>query len=72
MDCCNKEKKDTQSNTLSNSFVKNKIFLLCLLSIISALGAIFIFKVPTSSLLTFGLFLLCPLLHIFMMKNHKH
>lgn len=52
--------------------MKNKIFPLCLLGIVAGLGAIFIFKVPLSSIFTFGFILLCPLLHLFMMKNHKH
>lgn len=36
--------------------------------------AITVFKVPVSTVATSAIFLACPLLHIFMMKNgnHKH
>lgn len=36
--------------------------------------AITVFKVPVSTVATTAIFLACPLLHIFMMKNgnHKH
>lgn len=70
MDCCNNKGNHNQSNYFS--FIKSKMFLLCLFGIAAALGAIYIFKIPASSLFTLGIFLLCPLLHIFMMKNHKH
>lgn len=42
----------------------------CLLLIPVALGAIYIFKIPVTSLLPWGVFLLCPLMHVFMMKGH--
>lgn len=36
--------------------------------------AIMVFKVPVNTVATTAIFLACPLLHIFMMKNgnHKH
>ena len=44
----------------------------CLLPLI-ALTAIFLFQIKVSSILLFGLVLLCPLLHIWMMRDHsKH
>ncbi len=45
------------------------LMLLCCLIPIGALGAIFLFNVPISSALFVGLLLLCPLLHVFMMKG---
>lgn len=43
----------------------------CLLPIV-ALGAIFLFNVPISNVLLIGLFLLCPLLHLWMMRGGEH
>lgn len=44
----------------------------CLLPILG-LTAIFLFKVPVNSVVYFGLLLLCPLTHFFMMGNmHNH
>lgn len=53
----------------------NLILILCLFGAGGLAAALFIFKVPLSNLLTFGLLLLCPLMHIIMMKgqsNHNH
>jgi len=46
----------------------------CLAITLLALAALVIFKFPISSLLWPGAILLCPLLHLWMMKdmNHKH
>lgn len=35
-----------------------------------ALAVIYFFKIPVRSLLPWGVFLLCPLMHVFMMKGH--
>jgi len=52
------------------------IMILCCLIPLAALTAIFIFKVPVSLTLTYGLILLCPLGHVLMMafmgKGHEH
>lgn len=47
---------------------------ICLAVGASLLIAITVFKVPVSTVATSAIFLACPLLHIFMMKNgnHKH
>ena len=46
----------------------------CLALIAIAPAAIFIFKIPVGSVFLFGVVLLCPLMHIWMMKSgeHKH
>jgi hypothetical protein len=48
--------------------------LFCLLAVGVVLTAVFVFKIPFTSVLFFGLFLACPLMHLFMMKDmdHKH
>lgn len=50
------------------------LMLLCCLIPIGLLGAIFLFGVPASKALIFGMILLCPLLHILMMVlgGHAH
>ena len=41
----------------------------CLLPII-ALAAIYLFQIQVSTVLLFGLFLLCPVLHLLLMRDH--
>lgn len=49
------------------------IMLLCCLLPILGLAAIFIFNIPANTILYFGLLLLCPLAHSFMIGNmHNH
>lgn len=50
----------------------NKLLILCLLPVAIGIVAVLVFKVPVGNLLIFGFLLLCPLLHVFMMKGmHK-
>jgi len=53
------------------------IMLACCLIPVLAMAAIVLFKVPVSSVIWFGIILLCPLSHILMMKfmmqgEHDH
>jgi len=50
----------------------NKLLILCFLLPVAGLIAIFVFKVSFGIVLTYGIFLLCPIMHLFMMKGHGH
>lgn len=64
----------TSKKTTSFLSLSSKAIILCIFLIASALIATSIFKVPVTSVITFGLLLACPLLHFFMMRGdgHKH
>lgn len=41
----------------------------CIVPIL-ALAAVFLFQIPIGTVFLFGLFLLCPALHLWMMRDH--
>ena len=45
------------------------IMLACCLVPLAALAAILVFKIPVTSVIFFGIILLCPVLHLLMMGN---
>lgn len=66
MDCCKDHKEHKEENGVKKGFS----WWWCLLLIPVALGGIYLFRIPVTSLLPWGVFLLCPLIHVFMMKGH--
>lgn len=49
---------------------KKKILLICLAVLAIAITAVTFFKVPLGNLFYLAIFLSCPLMHLFMMKDH--
>lgn len=50
----------------------NNFLKVCIIIASIALIAVTVFKVPLNNVLLFGGFLLCPLMHIFMMNHGSH
>jgi len=58
----------------NKQLISSKTVGFCVILFVTAIAAVSVFKVPIKSLLTFGILLICPLMHFWMMKNgdHKH
>lgn len=52
----------------------NFLVIGCLSLVMAVLVLVFVFRISFNSLLPWGVFLLCPLMHIWMMRDggHKH
>ncbi len=64
---------ESEHHSGNNTFLSGKILSICLGLIILAVVALTVFKVSLGTLFFAGAFLLCPLLHVWMMRDgHKH
>lgn len=52
--------------------IKSKWPYLCGIGAVAATVAVTIFKVSPENLLFYAVLLACPLMHVFMMKDHNH
>lgn len=64
----------SEHHTENNTFLSGKTLGICLGLIALAVVALTVFKVSLGTLFLAGALLLCPLLHVWMMKDsgHKH
>lgn len=64
----------TEHHSQSNTFLSGKTLSICLGLIALAVVALTVFKVSFGTLFLAGALLLCPLMHVWMMKDggHKH
>lgn len=64
---------ESTHHTESTGILSGKTLGICLGIILLAVIALTVFKVPFGTLLLAGALLLCPLMHLWMMKGgHKH
>lgn len=71
MQCHTNGNSNTKETSMSERI--RQYWSLCLGGGALLLIAIKVFAIPLSTIVTFGIFLLCPLMHIFMMgHDHDH
>lgn len=46
----------------------NKLVIICFI-VLALAGTVIFFKLPVNKFLPYGIILLCPLMHVFMMKS---
>lgn len=68
MDCCKKNNLNHTETGVRSDNRKN-IFVLCVLGVVTALVTVRLFEIPIGNILYFGVFLACPLMHVFMMRG---
>lgn len=61
-----------QTTSGEKKTISTKILLICIALLAIIIVAITVLRVSPGSLLYIGLFLACPLLHVFMMQGGKH
>lgn len=80
MDCCKQKHQNVDKKQLDNAnqmtshttgiTSKTPIIVLCLIGVAVSIVVARIMKIQIGTLLPYAIFLLCPLLHVFMMRNH--
>lgn len=80
MDCCGKNhnhqskeeaiSQNTTSVMVKKETFKTRILLFCIAGAVVGLIVLKLMNIRISTVLPYLIFLLCPLMHVFMMKNH--
>lgn len=73
MDCCKQNHNNSQKENSGNPpdfFQKYKLLFFCVGGIVAVFTILKITNIRIETILPYGILLLCPLMHIFMMKGH--
>ena len=76
MNCCKNDEKSKKQDSGQESNQSTKINprskwpYLCVAGLGAGFVALTVFKMPPANILTYGVILACPLLHLVMMKDH--
>lgn len=71
MNCCGNHNQQKSAGS-DHGGLPSKGLSLCVLGLAAVVVAIFLFKISLTNVLFFGVLLACPLMHLFMMKDHSH